>query len=94
MPCDLQTILNLSVPVIVQLGQRRMSLNDILSLGPGAIVELNRNAEDELDLMVNNKSVGLGTAVKVGENFGLRVASIGSAQERIAALGGETSDAG
>ena len=89
MPSDLPTILNLSVPVIVQLGTRRMTLDDILSLGPGAIIELNRHAEEELDLLVNNKPVGHGIAVKVGENFGLRVSAIGSQQERIQALAGE-----
>lgn len=88
MSCDLQTILNLSVPVIVQLGHRRMSLDDVLSLGPGVIIELNRPADEELDLRVNNKTIGQGTAVKVGENFGLRVSAIGSPRERIKALAG------
>ncbi|MEX2389955.1 MAG: FliM/FliN family flagellar motor switch protein [Phycisphaeraceae bacterium] len=83
---DIQTILKLRVPVIVRIGQRKMSLDDILALGPGAIVELSKSADDELDLLVNNKSTGTGSAVKVGENFGLRLTAIGSPRERIAAL--------
>ena len=88
MATDLPSILNLSVPVIVELGRRTMSLEDILALGPGAIIELNRDAEEQLDLLVNNKRVGCGTAVKVGENFGLRVSRIGSQTERVQAMAG------
>ena len=86
---DLQTILKLSVPVIVQIGTRRMSLDDVLALGPGAIVELNRSADDDLDLLVNNKPIGAGSTVKVGENFGIRISSVGSQQQRIEAMGSE-----
>ncbi len=88
MPRDLHAILKLRVPVIVRLGERRMALDDVLALGPGAIVELPKPADQPLDLMVNNKAIGKGVAVKVGENFGLRVASIGDAQSRVAALTG------
>jgi flagellar motor switch protein FliN/FliY len=87
MPTDLKTILKLSVPVIVQVGQRSMPLDDILALGPGAIVELTKSAEEELDLLVNNKQIGRGTAVKVGENFGIRITKIGTPRQRVEALG-------
>jgi flagellar motor switch protein FliN len=84
-----QTILELQVPVIVQIGGRRMSLEDVLALQPGAILELDKHAEDELALLINNKPIGAGQAVKVGENFGLQVTEIGSARQRIEALAGE-----
>ena len=87
MPTDLNTILKLKVPVIVQIEQRRMPLDDMLSLGPGAILELNKAADRELDLLVNNKRIGTGTAVKVNENFGIRISVIGSTQQRIKAMG-------
>ncbi|MEX0655549.1 MAG: FliM/FliN family flagellar motor switch protein, partial [Phycisphaeraceae bacterium] len=89
---DIQTILKLRVPVIVRIGQRKMSLDDVLALGPGAIVELSKGADDQLDLLVNNKPAGTGAAVKVGENFGLRLTAIGSPRERIAALAPTTDD--
>ena len=57
------------------------------SLAPGAIIELPKPAEDELEVLVNNKTVGTGLAVKVGENFGVRVAFIGDLKQRILALG-------
>ena len=88
MPTDLQTILKLSVPVIVQIGQRKLPLDDVLALGPGAILELGKSSEDDLDLLVNNKPIGTGTAVKVGENFGIRIGFVGDATQRIAALAG------
>lgn len=88
MAADLQTILKLTVPVIVQIGRCRMHMDDVLALGPGAILELDRPAEEKLDLLINNKPIGVGQAVKVGENFGIRIAKIGTAQERVEALGG------
>ena len=87
MPTDVQTILRLAVPVIVEIGRRSMSLENVLALGPGAIIELPKPADDMLELLVNNKPVAQGTAVKVGENFGIRVESVGTARQRIEALG-------
>lgn len=84
---DLQRILKISVPVIVEIGRRKMPLESVIALGPGAIVELGKPAEDELDLLVNNRPIAKGTAVKVGENFGLRITRVGTQQERIAAMG-------
>ena len=94
-PPDLAAALRLEVPVIVRLGERIMALREVIGLAPGAIIELPKNAEAELDLLVNNKQIGTGTAVKVGENFGLRISYIGDVRSRIAALGGGASrDAG
>jgi flagellar motor switch protein FliN/FliY len=95
---DLRSILALEVPVIVRVGERMLTLGEVVALVPGAIIELPKHAEDELDLLVNNMQIGMGTAVKVGENFGLRISFIGDVRQRIAALGQEpapgTADAG
>ena len=88
MPTDLETLLKLKVPVIVQVGERHMEMDDVLALAPGAILELNKSAEAELELLVNNKAIGKGTAVKVGENFGIRISSIDSPREVVEAIGG------
>jgi len=88
---DLTTILKLRVPVIVQIGRRSMSMEDVLALQPGAILELDKSADDELSLLINNKPVGMGSAVKVGENFGVRVTQAGSARQRIQALSEDAS---
>ncbi len=83
---DIQSLLKLEVPVTVRLAERKMLLADILNLVQGAIIELPKNAEDELDLMISNKQVGFGRAVKVGENFGLRITYIGDIRERLEAM--------
>ena len=88
MPTDIQTILQLSVPVIVQIGRRQMTLDEILTLGPGAIIEMNKSADDELTFLINNKVVGSGQAVKVGENFGIRIESVLSPEDRVDAIAG------
>lgn len=90
MPADLHTILKLKVPVIVQVGERRMPMADVLSLVPGAIIELPKPADQELDLRVNNIPIAQGTAVKVGENFGLKITAVGTTRQVVHALGGTT----
>lgn len=87
MPADIQTILKLTVPVIVQIGERQLPLDDVLALGPGAILELNKSSEEDLELLVNNKKIGRGVVVKVGENWGIRINRIGSPRERVEAMG-------
>lgn len=89
MCADLEAVLQLEVPVIVQLGTRAMKLSEVLRLVPGAIIELPKQADDELELMVNNKVIGTGKAVKVGENFGLRISFIGDVRKRVAAMGAQ-----
>jgi flagellar motor switch protein FliN/FliY len=92
----LATILRLEVPIIVQIGERSMSLKDVVSLVPGAIIDLPKSSDEELDLKVNNKTVGTGVAVKVGENFGMRISFIGDVRERLDAIASvvEMQDAG
>lgn len=87
MPSDIKSILALEVPIIVVLGERQLRVSEVVSLMPGAILELPKSAEEELTLMVNNKSIGTGVAVKVGENFGIRITYLGDIQNRILALG-------
>ena len=84
---DLDRILHLEVPVIVHLAHNTMSLSDIVRLTTGAIIEFDKPSDGELDLMINNKCIGHGQAVKTGENFGLRITQIGSLRDRITALG-------
>lgn len=89
---EVESILKLRVPVIVRLAHHEVSLEDILDFGPGRIIELPKDAEDDLDLMVNNIVIGRGNAVKVGENFGLRIKTIGKVKDRINALGGNDAE--
>ncbi|MEO1534896.1 MAG: FliM/FliN family flagellar motor C-terminal domain-containing protein [Planctomycetota bacterium] len=85
----IESILRLEVPIIVRVGERRMTLADASSLSPGSIIELNKNADEQLDLLANNIPIAQGSAVKVGENFGIGIEYVGDLKERIEALGGQ-----
>lgn len=82
-----EQILKLEVPVVVRLGEKHMPLREIVRFNPGSIIELPKNADSDLDLLVNNRPIARGSAVKVGENFGLRINVVGDVHERIEALG-------
>lgn len=82
----LDRVLKLKVPVIVRLAERKMRLSEILGISAGAIIEFETAFDAALDLLVNNKQVGQGQAVKVGEKFGLRVLTIGSVRDKVDAL--------
>ena len=83
---ELQRILRLEVPVIVKLAERKLSLSEVLRLGTGAIIEFFKSSDEPLELLINNKVIGLGEAVKVGENFGLRITQIGDVKQIIEAM--------
>lgn len=88
MASNLDAVLKLEAPIIVEIGRRQLPLRRVLGLTPGAILELPKPVDEELELKVNNKTIGAGTAVKVGENFGLKITFIGDVRSRIEALGG------
>ena len=84
---ELQRILRLQVPVIVKLAERKLAMNEVMRLGVGAIIEFAKSNDEPLQLLINNKAIGLGEAVKVGENFGLRITQIGDVKQIIDAMG-------
>jgi len=84
---DLKRILCLEVPVIVKLAERKLTLGEVMRLGAGAIIEFSKSSDEPLELLVNNKAIGVGDAVKVGENFGLKITQIGDVREIIRSLG-------
>ncbi len=87
-PVELRRILQLEVPVIVQLADRYMAMADVLALNVGSVIEFDKKFDAELELIVSDRQIGLGHAVKVGENFGLRITRIGTIYNTIRALGG------
>lgn len=83
---EISRILGISVPVSVALAQRELSIESILAIAPGTILEFDVPSSSELTLYVGNQPVGRGEAVKVGENFGLRLTRIGTVRDRIDAM--------
>lgn len=78
MSSEVDAILKLEVPIIVRLGERRLRVDEVLSLAIGSIIELSKSADEPLDILVNNMPIGSGVAVKIGENFGVRVEALGA----------------
>lgn len=84
---ELQRILKLQVPVIVKLAERRLMLSEVMRLGTGAIIEFFKSSDEPLELLINNKVIGVGETVKVGENFGLRITQVGDLKQVIKSMG-------
>jgi flagellar motor switch protein FliN/FliY len=82
-------ILGLSVPVTATLAERGMSIEAILGISVGTIVEFDVPADAELTLYVANHAIGKGQTVKTGENFGVRITQIDTVEHRIGALAGK-----
>ncbi len=83
---NLELILDISVEVKVELGRTQRKIKDVLELGPGSVVELERLAGEPVDILVNDKLFAKGEVVVIDENFGVRITDILSIQERIEAL--------
>ena len=73
----LDRIYDLQVPVSVELGRSNLTVQDILQLGPGSVVELDQNADAPVTLYVHGKSVAMGEIVVVDEYYGVRITSVG-----------------
>jgi flagellar motor switch protein FliN/FliY len=82
----LELLLDVPLELSVELGRTRMSIQDLLSLGPGSVVELDKIAGEPLDILVNNRLVARGEVVVVNDKFGVRITDIVSPSERIAKL--------
>lgn len=69
-------LMNLPINVSIELGRTQMLIKDILNLGIGSIVELDKVAGDTVDLFVNNQKFAEGEVVVIDENFGIRITSL------------------
>jgi flagellar motor switch protein FliN/FliY len=83
---NISLLLDVPMQMTVELGRTRMLIKDILGLGEGSIVELDKLAGEPVDILVNNKLVAKGEVVVIDENFGVRVTNIISPVERIHSL--------
>ena len=70
---NLELVRNVQVELEVILGQTNLTVAQIMDLKNGEVVEINRNASDPIDLVLDGKIVAQGHLVAVGENFGLQI---------------------
>lgn len=73
-------ILDVQVQIAVELGRTTMQVRDVLGLGPGSVVELDKHAGEPVEVVVNNKIVARGEVVIIDENFGVRITEIMNAK--------------
>src|SRR5512143_3897587 len=82
----LDLLLDVPLDVSVELGRCRMTIQDLLALAPGSVIELDKLAGEPLDVLINDRLVARGEAVVVNDKFGVRITDIVSPQERVARL--------
>lgn len=83
---DLEFILDIPLEVSAQLGSTKLLINELLQLGQGSVIELNKLAGEPLEILVNGKLVARGEAVVINEKFGVRLTDIISPIERVKQL--------
>ncbi len=88
-PRNIELLMDVNLPISIELGRTRMSISDILGLGAGSVVELNKLAGEPVDVMVNGKIVAKGEVVVIDENFGVRITQLMTPQERLKLLSDE-----
>ena len=79
----ISTLLGVQLPVSISFGNTRMPLKDVLKLTTGTVVELNRQPEDPVDIIVNDCVIARGEVVVVDGNYAVRIQSIIARQDRI-----------
>jgi len=82
----LDLLLDVPLDVAVELGGAAVTIQELLALGPGSVIELQKVAGEPLDILVNDRLVARGEAVVVNDRFGVRITDIVTPAERLARL--------
>lgn len=75
-PIGLDNLLNVPVRVTVQIGRTSMTLGDLVALGPGSLVPLDREAHEPADILVNGRIVARGEVVTIDNTYGVRITAL------------------
>ncbi len=82
---EMDLVLDIELGVTIELGRTNMLIRDIVKLGPGSVVELDKLSGEPVDLYVNGRKFARGEVVVVDENFAVRITELSSPTERAAA---------
>lgn len=82
----MERILDIPLILSAQLGSSRILVKELLQLGPGSVVELDKLAGEPLEVLVNDKLVARGEVVMVNDKFGVRLTDVVSPTERVQKL--------
>lgn len=83
---NISLIMDVQMEMTVELGRTKKQIKDILGMGEGTIIELDKLAGEPVDILVNHKPIAKGEVVVIDENFGVRVTEILSPLERVSDL--------
>lgn len=83
---NLDLLLDVDIPISVEVGRTQLSLDEVLNLVPGSVLALDKKAEEPVDLRVNGKLVARGEVVLVDDTYGLRITQILDPAGRIETL--------
>ncbi len=86
-PNNMDFLLDINLTIGVEVGRTKMTIQDLLQLGQGSVIELTKLAGEPLDVYVNDRLVAKGEAVIVNEKFGVRVTDVLSQHDRLQSLG-------
>lgn len=75
-PTNMKILMDVSMDLSVEIGRKKLSIKEIIEIGAGTIVELDKIVGDPVDICVNNKLIAKGKVVVVDENFGVRVTEV------------------
>ena len=81
-----EEVLGLEVPLQVLLAAKTMTLGQVLALAPGTVIEFEKPVSSTLDLLLHDRRIAAGRAVRVGENFGLQITDVAGPQALIQSL--------
>lgn len=84
---DLEFLYEVPLQVSVEVGRARILLKDLLQMGEGYVVELDKMAGEPLDLFVNGRLIARGEAVRIGDKFGIKLTEVVSQSDRLEKLG-------
>ena len=84
---DLEFLYDVPLQVSVEVGRARILLKDLLQMGEGYVVELDKMAGEPLDLFVNGRLIARGEAVRIGDKFGIKLTEVVSQSDRLEKLG-------
>jgi flagellar motor switch protein FliN/FliY len=83
---NLALLMDVQLPVSIRFGETEMTLEEVVKLGVGSVIELNSGIDQPVDLVVNNRILARGEIVNVDGFYGIRITEITSAGERFKSL--------
>ncbi|MCF6238377.1 MAG: flagellar motor switch protein FliN [Candidatus Marinimicrobia bacterium] len=86
-PRNIDMLLEVDLEVLVELGRKTMLIKEVLKLGKGSVVELDKAAGEPLGIFVNGRKLAEGEVVVVDDHFGIRITQLAGTAERIKSLG-------